>query len=109
MKHADTIRAAIAALLALGTLNATDVQAAETKQEKCFGTAKAGQNDCATSKTPHSCAGSSKLDNDPKTSSTCRPVHAKRSEAQRSRVAKRPSSGGIAALTVGSGMRARFA
>jgi cytochrome c-type biogenesis protein len=32
MKHADTIRAAIAALLALGTLNATDVQAAETKQ-----------------------------------------------------------------------------
>ena len=65
MKHGDAIRAAIAALLALGTLNATNVQAAETKQEKCFGIAKAGQNDCATSKTPHSCATLSKVDNDP--------------------------------------------
>jgi len=65
MKHGDAIRAAIAALLTLGTLNAADVQAAETKQEKCFGIAKAGQNDCATSKTPHSCASLSKFDNDP--------------------------------------------
>ena len=65
MKHGDGIRAAIAALLALGTLNATAVQAAEPKQEKCFGIAKADQNDCATSKTAHSCAGLSKLDNDP--------------------------------------------
>ena len=36
-----------------------------TKQEKCFGVAKTGQNDCATSKTPHSCAGLAKVDNDP--------------------------------------------
>jgi len=31
--------------------------------EKCFGIAKAGQNDCGTAK--HACAGSSKADNDP--------------------------------------------
>ena len=66
MKHEDAIRAAIAALIALGTLNATYVHAADSKQQdKCFGIAKAGQNDCATSKTAHSCAGQSKLDNDP--------------------------------------------
>jgi uncharacterized membrane protein len=66
MKHGDTIRAAIAALLALGTVNATHGQAADAnKQEQCFGVAKAGQNDCATSKTPHSCAGLSKVNNDP--------------------------------------------
>ena len=38
-------------------------QAADTKpaQEKCFGVAKAGQNDCASG--AHSCAGQSKADN----------------------------------------------
>ena len=66
MKHGDSIRAAIASLLAFSTLNATNGQAADTKQqEKCFGIAKAGQNDCATAKTPHSCATLSKVDNDP--------------------------------------------
>ena len=67
MHHGDTIRAAIAALLALGTVNASYGQAADAKkQEQCFGIAKAGQNDCATSKTPHSCAGLAKLNNDPR-------------------------------------------
>ncbi|QJD98870.1 DUF2282 domain-containing protein [Massilia forsythiae] len=32
-------------------------------QEKCFGTAKAGQNDCGTA--VHGCAGQAGVDNDP--------------------------------------------
>jgi uncharacterized membrane protein len=31
---------------------------------KCFGVAKAGQNDCASKTGTHSCAGQSKVDND---------------------------------------------
>ena len=36
---------------------------AKDPQEKCYGIAKAGQNDCSTAR--HSCAGESKKDNDP--------------------------------------------
>jgi uncharacterized membrane protein len=45
--------------LALGQAQAADAKPA---QEKCFGVAKAGQNDCATAGT-HSCAGQAKTDN----------------------------------------------
>jgi len=38
--------------------------AADGDKEKCFGIAKAGQNDCATSTGSHSCAGQGKKDND---------------------------------------------
>ena len=66
MNQNDIIPAALAGVLALGTLSTGSVQAAEKQaMEKCFGIAKAGQNDCATSKTPHACAGQSKVDNDP--------------------------------------------
>ncbi len=44
----------------LGTAHAAD-----TEKEKCFGIAKAGQNDCATASGSHSCAGQSKTDKDP--------------------------------------------
>ena len=33
--------------------------------EKCWGVSKAGQNDCGSNKTAHSCAGQSKADYDP--------------------------------------------
>ena len=33
--------------------------------EKCYGLAKAGQNDCGSKTSKHSCAGQSKVDNDP--------------------------------------------
>jgi uncharacterized membrane protein len=33
-------------------------------KEKCYGIAKAGQNDCANLSGTHSCAGQSKVDND---------------------------------------------
>ncbi len=33
--------------------------------EKCYGVAKAGQNDCASKANNHACAGLAKIDNDP--------------------------------------------
>jgi uncharacterized membrane protein len=51
-----------AALAGLATTGMNAAQAADPAV-KCFGVAKAGQNDCAT-KSSHSCAGQSKVDND---------------------------------------------
>ena len=42
------------------TAQAADQSAAK---EKCYGVAKAGQNDCASSNGTHSCAGQAKTDN----------------------------------------------
>jgi uncharacterized membrane protein len=48
-----------------GLLGSSVALAAEpAKTEKCFGVAKAGQNDCATKNGTHSCAGQSKKDMD---------------------------------------------
>ncbi len=41
------------------------VHAADKDKEKCYGVAKAGQNDCASATGSHSCAGQAKKDNDP--------------------------------------------
>jgi uncharacterized membrane protein len=49
----------------LGTAVAASHAAAEGAKEKCFGVAKAGQNDCASTTGAHSCAGQAKKDNDP--------------------------------------------
>lgn len=49
---------ALAGALTLSLATAAPAQAAD--QEKCYGIAKAGQNDCQTSNT--SCAGTSKTD-----------------------------------------------
>ena len=49
-------------LVGLGTAQAEDKKSAE--KEKCFGVAKAGQNDCATANGTHSCAGQAKKDMD---------------------------------------------
>jgi uncharacterized membrane protein len=55
--------AAIAGLLALGS---TSAMAQDNKNmEKCWGVAKAGQNDCGSNATAHSCAGQSKSNYDP--------------------------------------------
>ena len=69
MNHQTTIQAALAGLLALG-VTATALAAApgpvtpKAGQEKCYGIAKAGQNDCGTGK--HACAAQgAKTDNDP--------------------------------------------
>jgi uncharacterized membrane protein len=55
---------ALASVLALGLLSGA--QAADEKaasKEKCYGIAKAGQNDCANLSGTHSCAGQNKTDN----------------------------------------------
>ncbi len=53
------IAAAVSSLLAVGVAQAGD----KADKEKCYGVAKAGQNDCAAN--GHSCAGQSKMDKDP--------------------------------------------
>ncbi len=60
------IQSAVASILALGIVATSgSALAADTAKEKCFGVAKAGQNDCGSNKSKHSCAGQSKVDNDP--------------------------------------------
>lgn len=62
MNQRALIAAAAASLMSL-TLIAAPAHAADEK-EKCFGIAKAGQNDCASMSGVHSCAGQSKVDMD---------------------------------------------
>ena len=57
------LSSALASVLALGLVGQASAQAKE--KEKCFGIAKAGQNDCANLSGSHSCAGQSKVDNSP--------------------------------------------
>ena len=47
---------------AVSTVGAAD--AVKAPQDKCFGIAKAGQNDCATANGSHSCSGQAKKDMD---------------------------------------------
>ena len=60
MKTQVLVSSALAAALSLGLV--AQAQAAEAAKEKCFGIAKAGQNDCANASGSHSCAGQSKVD-----------------------------------------------
>ncbi len=53
---------ALASILALGLVGQASAQAAA--KEKCYGIAKAGQNDCANLSGTHSCAGQSKAEKD---------------------------------------------
>ena len=56
--------AAVGSLLALGALAvSTGALAEDAAKEKCYGIAKAGQNDCAAK--GHSCQGQSTTDKDP--------------------------------------------
>lgn len=60
-----TQRALMAAAAAsLMSLTFVSLPAAAQAKEKCFGIAKAGQNDCANIAGTHSCAGQSKVDMD---------------------------------------------
>lgn len=65
MNHQERISAAIAGVVALSfaSLVAAQPVPQKTGTEKCYGVAKAGQNDCGTAK--HACSGHSKADNDP--------------------------------------------
>lgn len=60
-----TQRAMIAATAAaVMSLSLMAVPAVAQEKEKCYGIAKAGQNDCASLSGSHSCAGQSKVDMD---------------------------------------------
>ena len=52
------------ALTAASVLGMVAAPAMAQEKEKCFGIAKAGQNDCASISGSHSCAGQSKVDMD---------------------------------------------
>jgi uncharacterized membrane protein len=56
------VSSALASAMALGLVG--QVAAQDKGKEKCYGIAKAGQNDCANLAGTHSCAGQSKVDND---------------------------------------------
>ncbi len=56
------VSSALASALALGLIG--QVAAQDKGKEKCYGIAKAGQNDCANLSGSHSCAGQSKVDNE---------------------------------------------
>ena len=68
MNHRLVVSSALASVLALGLVAAagaaSHAAAADKGKEKCFGIAKAGQNDCANLAGTHSCAGQNKADND---------------------------------------------
>jgi uncharacterized membrane protein len=63
MNHRLVVSSALASVLALGLAGPAAAQ--DKAKEKCYGIAKAGQNDCANLAGTHSCAGQSKVDNDP--------------------------------------------
>jgi uncharacterized membrane protein len=56
------LHTAVAALVAVGLSQSAHAQESKDK-EKCYGIAKAGQNDCGTA--THTCAGKAKKDNAP--------------------------------------------
>jgi len=63
MNHRLIVSSALASALALGL--STQAAAQDKGKEKCYGVAKAGQNDCANLSGSHSCAGQAKTDNAP--------------------------------------------
>ena len=58
MKNTVVVASALAAAISLAT-----VATAQAADEKCYGIAKAGQNDCGTAR--HTCAGKAARDNAP--------------------------------------------
>ena len=60
------IQSALASMLAFGVMSAAQAGPvkADPSKDKCYGVAKAGQNDCASASGSHSCAGTATKDND---------------------------------------------
>ncbi len=62
-KRQALIAAALATVCAANVSAAAPATSAPADKEKCYGIAKAGQNDCAAPNGSHSCSGQSKVDN----------------------------------------------
>ena len=60
------IQSALASMLAFGAISAAQAGPVtpDASKDKCFGVAKAGQNDCASASGSHSCAGTATKDKD---------------------------------------------
>lgn len=85
------VSSALASVLALGLVQQA---AAQPAKEKCFGVAKAGQNDCANLSGTHSCAGQSKSDMAPDewkyvAAGTCKQLGGKSMEEAKAQMAKK--------------------
>jgi len=59
------LSAAAAGILAAGVAQAEETAKPAAKMVKCYGIAKAGQNDCHSATGKHVCGGKSTVDNDP--------------------------------------------
>ena len=83
MDRRKLLQSAVAALVAAGLAREAAAQAEkQAEREKCYGIAKAGQNDCGTA--THTCAGKAKKDNAPEDwkyvpKGTCEKVGGKKS------------------------------
>ena len=62
MNQRHVISSALASVLAMGLASTAAVAADAPAKEKCYGVAKAGQNDCANLSGAHTCAGQAKVD-----------------------------------------------
>jgi len=62
-QRASWLKTALAGILALGAAEAALAHDGDATREKCYGIAKAGQNDCGTAR--HTCAGKATRDNSP--------------------------------------------
>jgi uncharacterized membrane protein len=63
MNHRSIVASALASAFALGLVAPAAAQ--DKAKEKCYGIAKAGQNDCASLNGSHSCAGASRDEKSP--------------------------------------------
>lgn len=64
MSHrASLLQTALAGLIALSSAQPAHAADPVAGSDKCYGIAKAGQNDCGTAR--HTCAGKATRDNDP--------------------------------------------
>jgi uncharacterized membrane protein len=62
-KRQAAIAAALAGVCAAAAAQDMPMQGNNPDQERCYGVAKVGQNDCGTA--THGCAGLARIDNDP--------------------------------------------
>ena len=59
-----TVAAALAGAVSMAALTTVSVDVSAAEKLKCYGIAKAGENDCANLAGTHSCAGQSSVDYD---------------------------------------------
>ena len=64
MNHRHALLASALSAFCVAGLSSAHAADNKVSKEKCFGIAKAGQNDCAAINGSHSCAGESKKDMD---------------------------------------------